>query len=284
MANMGTVVITGASTGIGEACALHLDELGYRVFAGIRKAADGESLRQRASAGLVPVRLDITDEAEIAQAARNVMEALGSDGLAGLVNNAGIVVDGMLEFLPLDALRRQFEVNVVGQIAVTQAFLACLRKARGRIVNIGSLSGLISSPFSGAYAASKFALEALTDSLRMELRPWKIHVAMVEPGQIQTPITEKSLAAAEALRAQFPAEALQLYEPYLCAARETTQREAAQAAPTDVVVKAVVHALTARRPRTRYMVGPHSGWQIRLGRALPDRWRDALIARHMGLK
>jgi len=284
MADMGAVVITGASTGIGEACALHLDQMGYRVFAGIRKAADGESLRRRASPRLVPVRLDITDETEIGEAAHNVIEALGNGGLAGLVNNAGIVVGGMLEFLPLDALRRQLEVNVVGQIAVTQAFLPCLRQARGRIVNIGSLSGLISSPFTGAYAASKFALEALTDSLRLELRPWKIHVSIVEPGFIQTPISKKSLDAEEALRAQLPAEALQLYGSCVQAVRDATEREAAKAAPTGVVVKAVVHALAARRPRTRYVVGTHSGVAISLGRALPDRWRDALILRHLGLK
>jgi NAD(P)-dependent dehydrogenase (short-subunit alcohol dehydrogenase family) len=284
MADMGAVVITGASTGIGEACALHLDKLGFRVFAGIRKAADGESLRRRASERLVPVRLDISDEMEVGQASRNIIEALGGEGLAGLVNNAGIVVGGMLEFLPLDALRRQMEVNVVGQIAVTQAFLPSLRKARGRIVNIGSISGLISSPFTGAYSASKFALEALTDSLRMELRPWKIHVSIVEPGFIQTPITKKSLASEEALRAELPAEALRLYGPYVPGVRASIEREAAKAAPTEVVVKAVAHALTARRPRTRYVVGNHSSFQISLVRALPDRWRDALIARQLGLK
>jgi NAD(P)-dependent dehydrogenase (short-subunit alcohol dehydrogenase family) len=284
MADKGAVVITGASTGIGEACALHLDKLGFRVFAGIRKAADGESLRRRASERLVPVRLDVSDDTEVAHAARNVLEALGSGGLAGLVNNAGIVVGGMLEFLPLDALRHQLEVNVIGQIAVTQAFLPSLRKARGRIVNISSLSGLISSPFTGAYAASKFALEALTDALRMELRPWKIQVSIVEPGYIQTPILKKSLNSEEALRAQLPPEALQFYGASLRAARDATERDAAQAASPEVVVKAVVHALTARRPRTRYPVGAHSGLQISLGRALPDRWRDALIARHMGLK
>ncbi len=284
MADKGAVVITGASTGIGEACALHLDRLGYRVFAGIRKAADGESLRHRASERLVPVRLDISDAAEVEEAARSILEALSYGPLAGLINNAGIVVGGMLEFLPLDALRHQLEVNVIGQIAVTQAFLPSLRKAPGRIVNIGSMSGLISSPFSGAYCASKFALEALTDSLRVELRPWKMHVSIVEPGYVKTPIVNKSLAAAEALRAQLPAEALELYGPYLRAVRDATERASSQAASTDVVVKAVVHALTARRPRTRYVVGAHSGLQISLGRALPDRWRDALIARHWGLK
>jgi NAD(P)-dependent dehydrogenase (short-subunit alcohol dehydrogenase family) len=276
MADKGAVVITGASTGIGEACALHLDKLGYRVFAGIRKSADGESLRRRASERLVPVRLDISDAMEVAQAARIIIEMLGGGGLAGLINNAGIVVGGMLEFLPLDALRRQLEVNVVGQIAVTQAFLSSLRKARGRIVNISSVSGLISSPFTGAYSASKFALEALTDSLRMELRPWKMHVALVEPGFIQTPIASKSLAAAEELKSQLPAEAVQLYGSSLHAVTTATERKAAKGASTDVVVKAVVHALTARRPRTRYVVGEHSAFQI--------RWRDALIVRHLGLK
>jgi NAD(P)-dependent dehydrogenase (short-subunit alcohol dehydrogenase family) len=284
MADKGSLVITGASTGIGEACALHLDKLGYRVFAGIRKALDGEALRRRASERLVPVRLDISDEMEIGQAARNIVESLGGEGLAGLINNAGIVVGGMLEFLPLEALRRQLEVNVVGQIAVTQALLPSLRKARGRIVNISSVSGLISSPFTGAYSASKFALEALTDSLRMELRPWKIHVSLVEPGFVQTPIISKSLAAAEELRAELPAEAFQLYGPSFRAVEDATRRESAKAVPTDVVVKAVVHALTAPRPRTRYVVGANSGFQISLARALPDRWRDALITRQLGLK
>jgi len=284
MASKGAVVITGASTGIGEACALHLDKLGYCVFAGIRKAADGESLRQRASERLVPVRLDISDETEIGQAARNVIEALGGGGLAGLVNNAGIVVGGMLEYLPLDSLRHQLEVNVIGQIAVTQAFLPSLRKGRGRIVNIGSVSGLISSPFTGAYCASKFALEALTDSLRLELRPWKMYVSIVEPGFIHTPLVSKSLGAAEELRAQLSAEALQLYGAAIRTVGKAIERESAKAASTDVVVKAVVHALTARPPRTRYVVGAQSSFQINLARALPDRWRDALIARHLGMK
>jgi NAD(P)-dependent dehydrogenase (short-subunit alcohol dehydrogenase family) len=283
MADKGAVVITGASTGIGEACALHLDKLGYRVFAGIRKAADGEALRQRASERLLPVRLDISDPTEVDHAARKVTEALNGRGLAGLVNNAGISVVGMLEFMPLESLRRQLEVNVVGQIAVTQAFLASLRQARGRIVNIGSLSGLISSPFFGAYCASKFALEALTDSLRLELRPWGINVSIVEPGFIKTPIVGKNQAAAEALREQLPAEALELYGARLRAVGAAAQREAAEAPSPDVVVKAVVHALTARRPRTRYVVGARSRLQISLGRALPDRWRDAFIARYLGL-
>jgi NAD(P)-dependent dehydrogenase (short-subunit alcohol dehydrogenase family) len=284
MAEKGSVFITGASTGIGETCALHLDKLGFRVFAGIRKAVDGAALRSRASERLVPVRLDISDEAEISQAARDIVETLGSEGLAGLINNAGIVVGGMLEFIPLDSLRMQLEINVVGQIAVTQAFLPSLRKARGRIVNISSVSGLISSPFTGAYSASKFALEALTDSLRMELQPWNIHVSLVEPGFVQTPIISKSFAAAQEMRAELPAEAVQLYGPAFSAVEDATRRESAKAVPPDVVAKAVEHALTARRPRTRYMVGANSGFQISLARLLPDRWRDSLITRRLGLK
>ena len=283
MPNKGSVVITGASTGIGAACALYLDKLGYRVFAGIRKADDGERLRRHASARIVPMRLDLSDETEIEMAARNTLEALGDGGLAGLINNAGIAVGGMLEFLPLHELRRQFEVNVFGQIAVTQAFLPALRKARGRIVNISSASGLISSPFTGAYAASKFALEALSDALRMELQPWKIGVSVVEPGFVRTPIAKKSLAAAEELLAQLPTEAVQLYGSRMRAVGNALEREAASGDSTAVVVRAVVHALTARRPRTRYVVGRHTALQTALARALPDRWRDALIMRQLGL-
>ncbi|MEK7693262.1 MAG: SDR family oxidoreductase, partial [Chloroflexota bacterium] len=185
-----SVVITGASTGIGEACALHLDALGWRVFAGVRKGADGEALQRKASARLIPVRIDVTDQASIASACDAVAQELGARGLDGLVNNAGIAVAAPLEFVPIDDLRRQLEINVIGQIAVTQAFLALIRTARGRIVNIGSVSGKLATPFTGPYSASKFAMEALTDALRIELRPWKIEVSIVEPGSIATPIWE----------------------------------------------------------------------------------------------
>ena len=279
------MVITGASTGIGEACALHLDKLGYRVFAGIRKAADGESLRRRASERLVPVRLDISDETEVGQAARNVIEALGGEGLAGLVNNAGIVVGGMLEFLPLDALRRQLEVNVVGQIAVTQAFLPSLRKARGRIVNIGSrerpdLQPVYRRLFRFQVRAGSFDGRVAHGASALEDPRFDCGAGIYSDAHRR----RNRWPPREALRAQLPPEALQLYGAALHAVCDATEREAAKAAPTEVVVKAVVHALTARRPRTRYVVGANSGFQISLGRALPDRWRDALIARHLGLK
>ena len=170
-----TVVITGASTGIGEASALELGRRGFRVFAGVRREADAQRLKAR-SPDIAPLLLDVTDAGQIAAAAEAVGRAVGDAGLAGLVNNAGIVVAGPLEILPLDRLRSQFEVNVVGQIAVTQAFLPLLRKGRGRIVNMSSLNGRIASPYLAPYAASKHALEAVNNAMRVEFRAWGIRV------------------------------------------------------------------------------------------------------------
>ena len=184
MATAKSVVITGASTGIGAACALHLDQWGWRVFAGVRKQGDAEALRAQGSARLTPVSLDVTDTVSISTAASAVAGAVGAAGLAGLVNNAGIVVPGPIELLPLSDLRRQLEINVVGQVAVTQAFLPLIRAGRGRIVNMGSIAGRMATPFTGAYGASKFALEALTDALRLELQPWGISVSIIEPGAV----------------------------------------------------------------------------------------------------
>lgn len=278
----GAVVVTGASTGIGEACTLGLDGLGLRVFAGVRKAADGDALTQKASGRLTPVLLDVTDAATIAAAAETVAKAVGEAGLAGLVNNAGISVAGPLEFLPIAELRTQLEVNVIGQVAVTQAFLPMLRKARGRVVNMGSIAGRSATPFVGAYCASKFALEALTDALRMELRPWAIAVSIVEPGAVATPIWEKSVARASATMERLPPQARDLYGQALTTMREASERMARGAIPTDRVVAAVVHALTAARPKTRYLVGTDAKVQAAL-RVLPDRLRDRLIVRAMGL-
>ena len=277
------VVVTGASTGIGEACGLHLDKLGLRVFAGVRKEADGERLKQQASGRLSPVLLDVTDEASIASAAETVGAAIGDAGLAGLVNNAGISVSGPLEFLPLDDLRRQLEVNVIGQIAVTQAFLPLLRRGDGRIVNIGSSSGRMATPFLGPYCASKFAMEALTDSLRMELRPWGIPVSIVEPGSIATPIWEKALAEADELEKKLPQRARDLYGPSIAAMRQAAVKLAQAGSPADEVAKRVAHALTAKRPKTRYLVGRNALVEAALARLVPDRVRDGLIARQLGL-
>jgi len=283
MPRQGVVVITGASTGIGEACALHLDGLGFRVFAGVRKPADGEALKARSSDRLTPVQLDVTDEQMRAAAFETVAETTGSAGLAGLVNNAGIAVAGMLEFLPVAELRSQLEVNVIGAVAVTQTFLPLLRRARGRVVNIGSDSGLLSHPFLGAYCASKFALEAITDALRLEVRPWGIKVSIIEPGSIQTPIWEKSRAAANLLLESMPRQAHELYGAAMEAVRKVSLKIAASGIPPSSVARTVAHALTANRPKTRYRVGKDAAFQALLARYVPDRLRDALIARFMGI-
>lgn len=271
------VVVTGASTGIGQACALRLDRMGFAVFAGVRKEADAEALRAKASDRLTPVSLDVTRPQDIEQAEGLVARAIGDEGMAGLVNNAGIAVGGPLEFLPLDALRHLLDVNLVGQVAVTQAFLPLLRRGSGRIVNIGSLSGVMALPFIGAYSASKFALEAVTDALRVELRPWGIHVSIVEAGGIETPIWNKSLATADEMMVTLPPQGRAWYGTVLAGLRERLGRR--RGLPADHVARVVVHALTAPRPKTRYVVGRGARSKILVWRLLPDRLRDWLITR-----
>ena len=222
-------LVTGASTGIGAASRLDLDGRGFRVFAGIRREEDGRRIQEQATPRLTPVTLDVTDAATIAAAAETIAAAVGAAGLAGLVNNAGIAVAGPLELLPTEQVRRQFEVNVIGQIAVTQAMLPLLRCATGRIVNIGSLNGFLSPPHLASYAASKFALEAITDSLRVELRHWGILVSIVEPGVIQTPIREKSRSQADHTFDQLTPERQALYAEDIAAVRAATERLALKA-------------------------------------------------------
>ena len=272
------VVVTGASSGIGEACALRLDGLGFRVFAGVRGQQDGDALRRKASERLAPVMLDVTDPLSVQSASDSVAAATGGVGLAGLVNNAGTAVAAPLEFLPLGELRRQLEVNVVGQIAVTQAFLPLLRQGSGRIVNIGSVSGRIASPLLGAYTASKFAMEGLTDTLRRELSPWGVAVSIVEPGRIATPIWEKSLKVADELLDALPRRALELYGPAIEEVRRGALEAARWGAPPEKVARAVEHALTAKRPRTRYPVGPDARVGALLVRLLPDPLLDRILS------
>ena len=273
------LVITGASTGIGQACALHLDSLGWRVFAGVRKQADADLLQEKASGQLTPIFIDVTKPDTITTAAELVTEAVNDEGLTGLVNNAGIAVGGPLEFLPVENLRQQLEINVIGQVAVTQAFLPLLRKARGRVVNMSSISGRIAMPFFGPYSASKFALEALSDSLRRELYPWGIDVISIQPGAIDTPIWDKGLSAGEKVAASLPEEGKQLYGPLLDNLRETVLDTANKGIPPQEVANAVTHALSARRPKTRYVIGKDAKLAAFVVKLLPDRWRDRLIIR-----
>lgn len=276
-APFGGVVITGASTGIGEACARHLDRLGYDVFAGVRNTEDGERLKRHSSPRLIPVWLDVTDSASIHLALGLVTDHLKEAGLAGLVNNAGIVVAGPLEALPISQMRRQLDVNVIGQVAVTQAFLPLLRKGRGRIINMGSIAGRATMPLMGPYSASKYALEAITDALRLELQPWGIHVSIIEPGAIATPIWEKSSKEALALEAATRPELAALYAGAVAGVKQAVSKVAERAISPDVVVEAVVHALTAARPKTRYLIGRDAKLRALMVKLLPDRLADRLL-------
>lgn len=273
------VLITGASTGIGETCARQLDAAGYRVFAGVRKPGDGERLRAGASNRLRPVLLDVTHPEQIRSAVEEVTSALNGGGLAGLVNSAGIAVGGPLEYITADDLRRQLEVNVIGLHAVTIASLPLLRRARGRVVHIGSISGRIASPLTGPYAASKHAVEALTDVLRLELAPEGMHVVVIEPGQIRTPIWGKGMDEFATLHERMPAEGLARYGGRLKVLRWIVERAPRHSSPPEDVAAAVVHALEAEPPRLRYVVGRDARIRLWLTRLLPARAMDALILR-----
>jgi NAD(P)-dependent dehydrogenase (short-subunit alcohol dehydrogenase family) len=250
------------------------------VFAGVRADRDAESLRSDASERLTPLILDVTRTASIESSAKTVAAAVGDRGLQGLVNNAGISCPGPIEFIELDEVRRQLEVNVIGQIAVTQAFLPPIRRARGRVVNVGSMGGFVANPFLGAYAASKFAM----DSLRRELRPWGIEVSIVQPGSIATEIWRKGDAYSDELVARLPRGATDLYGRAIEAVRAYVAGISRRAIPPDAVARAIQHALSARRPRTRYRVGVDARAMRALTWLLPDRFMDALILRVSGIQ
>ena len=273
----GAVVITGASTGIGHASALHLSSLGFQVFAGVRRDEDAERMRAAGDGSIEPLHIDVTDQGSIDAAAERVRAATGGS-LAGLVNNAGIAVPGPLEHLPMDEFRRQIEVNLTGQVAVTQAFLPMLRTSRGRIVNIGSIGGRVALPLLGPYAASKHAMEGLTDSLRRELRPAGIEVSIIRPGPIATEIWERGNDKADELLERMP-EAEEHYGPAIAAARAGAAERMKEAIPPKEVAEVVAHALTSDKPRTRYLVGPRTRLMALLATVLPDRWFDRLIQR-----
>jgi NAD(P)-dependent dehydrogenase (short-subunit alcohol dehydrogenase family) len=260
-----TALVTGASSGIGEACARTLADAGWRVLAGVRNEGDAPKDTEE-------VLLDVTDAEQIGAAANAVEE------LDGLVNNAGIALAAPLEFVPLEELRHQLEVNLVGQVAVTQAFLPALRRARGRIVFIGSIAGRSALPFLAPYAASKHALEAVADSLRLELRPFGVDVSIVEPGTIRTPIWTRSAARADELMAASDGRLGELYGERIAAFRRIAVKRGSAGAPPEAVSEVVLDALTAERPHTRYLVGRDA--RLRAGfERLPDRLRDRIYER-----
>ena len=274
-----TVLVTGASTGIGRATALRLTAAGHRVYAGVRSEIDGQRL-QEAAAAVTPVLLDVTNEDQIEAVAKRIAEE--SDGLDGVVNNAGVARGGPLEHLPLAEWREQLEVNVLGQVAVTKATLPLIRARKGRIVFIGSIGGKVATMMMGPYNASKFAIEGIGEALRHELRPWGIGVSVVEPGAIATEIWGKGRLTADRLDQALPAEARERYARHIAAVRKGIEYQERHGVEPDRVARAVEHALFARRPRTRYVVGTDARLQSALVRLLPDRTREAIVRRFAG--
>jgi NAD(P)-dependent dehydrogenase (short-subunit alcohol dehydrogenase family) len=264
-----SVLVTGASSGIGLASALRLSNAGWRVYGGVRTDADAASLRGHR---VEPVELDVTDGSQITAAAGVVGQELH-----GLVANAGIAIAAPLELVPLEELRHQLEVNVVGQVAVLQAVLPALRRAGGRVVLIGSIGGRSALPFLGPYAASKHALEAFADVLRVELAPWGIAVSIIEPASVKTAIWTKGAEKADALREQLSPEASALYAARIARFREIALKRGPGVDP-DVVARAVEHALTASRPKARYLVGRDAHLRMWIER-LPTKLRDRVLAR-----
>ena len=271
-----TVLITGASTGIGAACAIRLAAAGMHVYAGVREDAAGAALRAQNAALITPLHLDVTNADSIAAAVATLDAQLGDAGLNGLINNAGIAIGGPLEVLPMNEIRRQFDVNVFGALAVTQAFLPQLRRARGRIVNMGSIAGRIALPFLGPYCMSKSALRAMTHALRLEVDAWGIDVALVEPGAIATPIWKKSNAAADVIQATLQNDTLAHYSRHLEGIRRVIAKAEEQAINADAVARAVEHALTAAHPKTEYLVGNDARMRAAINAVLPQFLQDRL--------
>lgn len=269
------ILISGASTGIGKACAVHMARLGHTVFAGVRTQKDFDGLTKANVKGLTPVFLDVTDGASIRECVSAIIKQAGT--LHALVNNAGVAMGGPVEAVSMEDWRKQFDINFFGAIELTQACLPLLRESKGRIVNMSSISGRIAFPFMGPYASSKFALEAASDSLRRELLRHGVKVMVIEPGAIATPIWEKSKSESLGKTAKYPQAILDVYGASLNKFSQLIDDTTAKAAPVSMVTAAVEHALTARRPRTRYPVGKGIKTSAVLSRLLPDRLMDKVF-------
>lgn len=275
MPSLPTVLITGAGRGIGRATALRLVDKGWTVYAGVRREQDAPALRE---AGAEPVVLDVTDAGQVA-----ALEQALPSRLDAVVNNAGVVVSGPVEGLPLEEWRRQLEVNFIGQVAVTQAVLGRLRASRGRVVFVSSLSGRVATPMTGAYNASKFALEAMADALRLEVRPWGIRVVLIEPAQTDTDLWRDAHAALDADIERLAPAQRALYAGHIEGARRMIPRSQKLATPVDGVAAAIERALTARRPRARYVVGLSPQIQDVLARVTPTPVLDAALRAASGV-
>lgn len=277
------VVITGASSGIGRASVARMVQSGWQVFATVRKTQDGDQLRSDFGASVSPLIMDVTDRPSVKGALEALNPTLSGSGLGGLVNVAGVGQGCPVEYMTDDSLREMFDINVFGQIAVTQALLPLLRTARGRIVNISSIGAHIAIPFGSLISASKSAFGIFTDSLRLELHPFGIDVVAVEPGSIKTPAVEKTLGDIEAVIRRLPASGVAAYGDMLrIFAGRAYEREMNGSSP-DVVADAIHHALTASRPRTRYRVGKDATLLATMAALLPDRLLDTVRFRITGM-
>ena len=275
----GTVLITGTSSGIGRACAVELAGRGFHVLAGVRNEADAEAVRALNPDRIEPLMLDVTDTEALARLPERVGGAL-----AGLVNNAGYSSPGPLEYVSVEEIRRQLDVMLVAPFALTHTLLPALRAARGRVVNIGSIGGRIGLPFNSPYNAAKAGIASMSDSLRQELGPIGVHVALVEPGSIATDIWDRGIAAGDELLASLPETGRRLYGDRLDRLRKAAEMMARRGVPPSKVADVVADALTADRPRTRYLVGVDARAQALLRAALPDRALDAVIGRVSGVR
>lgn len=276
-----SVVITGASSGIGRASVELMSQSGWQVFATVRKPADQDKLR---SQNIVPILMDVEDPASISAAAQEIESQLDGLGLDGLVNCAGIGVARPVEYASLDDIRQIFEINVFGQIAVTQALSRLLRQSPGRIVNVTSIGVNIAIPFGGLLNSSKSAFAMLSDSLRLELRPFGVRVIAIEPGAISTPAVEKTLGDIEKVIENMPSEAQAQYGEMLRNFGRQAYAREKSGSPPEVVARAVHHALTSTRPRIRYRVGKHAKLLATLPKLLPESLLDLLRAEMFGLK
>jgi NAD(P)-dependent dehydrogenase (short-subunit alcohol dehydrogenase family) len=270
-----TVLVTGASSGIGEAAAIALAARGHRVLAGVRREVDAERLAAGLGTRGQALMLDVTRPDQIAAVGAAVQDA---GGLDALVNNAGVTISGPLEHIPLDDLRQQFEINVFGVIALTQALLPTLRRGGGRVIIVGSVGGRNAMPLIAPYCASKHAIEALVPALRMELKHAGVAVSLVEPGSTRSAIWDTSIARSKASEARLPNEAIEQYGPALEALRTFAGRIGKSGSPPRVVARAIVSAVESRRPKRRYVVGADARAQLLLG-ALPGAWREPLLQR-----
>lgn len=269
-----SILITGASSGIGLHLAKRIaEDKKFKVFAGVRKADDQKMIEALKIRNLLPILIDVQKPETITKC----VELLKNENLSALINNAGIAIASPLELLPIEDFQDQFDVNVTGLLRVTQACLPLLRETRGRIINIGSISGKVTTPLVGAYSASKHAVEAMSDAFRRELRSAGIRVSLIEPGMIRTPIWDKSKDRAFELIAKIPKHAQDIYRPMVNKLVKKLELNLKNAAETEDVYMAVKHALESPAPKTRYLVGRDA----KIGnivRHLPDTWLDRLMA------